>query len=164
MTTEYLAIYEQPLDPEIKEQIMRYCSDKPLAPVSDDTLRNIAITYGAICNKDVRLFWFQDPDTATMLKLFESVPIYIGQFDTMPLSKFHAFEKSAKRQELLMNNARHIKKELVKHKRDLKNICKSSRQVFSANIENNVIDILNRTHKIISGNIRLFFAEHSAHL
>jgi len=164
MTTEYLAIYEQPLDPAINEQITQYCSHKPCMPASDTMLKDIEITCGAIYKKDVRLFWFRDPNTATVLKLFESVPIYIGQFDAMELSQFHVFEKSVKTQQSLMDSARYLKAELGNHRTDLRHLCKCSIEVFRPNIENEMVNILNNTHKIIHRDIRSFLAAHSARL
>jgi len=164
MTTEYLAIYEQPLDPAINEQITQYCSHKPCMPASDTMLKDIEITCGAIYKKDVKLFWFRDPNTATMLKLFESVPIYIGQFDTMKLSKFHAFYRSIERQERLMNSALYLKAELGNHRTDLGHLCKCSFDIFRPNIEDEMVNILNKTNKIIHRDIRSFLTEHSARL
>jgi hypothetical protein len=93
MTIEYLAIYGEPLDQTIEEQLMQYCSEKPCIPASEATLKNVEIICGAIYKAGIRLFWFRDPNAVTMLKLFESNPIYIGQFDAMTLSRSHSFQR-----------------------------------------------------------------------
>jgi hypothetical protein len=63
-----------------------------------------------------------------------------------------------------MNSARYLKKELDNHRADLKNICKCSIDIFRPNIEDEMVNILNKTNKIIHRDIRSFLTEHSARL
>lgn len=160
MTTEYLAIYEQPLDPEIKEQIMRYCSDRPLAPVSDATLKNIEITCEATYERNIRLFWFQDPENIFALRFFDVLPIYIGGFDTQKLASFDSFQQSIERLGLLMCSASNLQDELDNHRHDLMGFYHSASPMIPPNIEHDIIDLLNESHKVMYRHIQKYFAVH----